>query len=136
RAAADQPGRDDGDSESLQRTRDVDALAAGERDAVARAMPLPPLEVRNGQCPVDRRVECASDDHQKRFPRWWSVLPVVQRTRPSSPGLLIVPQAAQTRVPTRRDPRLISTRPRTSPCRTGSETALRATTVSVSGRPI
>ena len=100
-------------------------LPAGERDAVARAMPLPPLEVRNGQCPVDRRVECDGDDHQKRFPRWWSVLPAYQRTRPTRPGLLIVREATRSRVPTRRDPRRISTWPRTSPCRTGSETARR-----------
>ena len=63
---ADEPGRDDGHAERLQRARDVDALAAGERDAGARAVPLPPLEVRDGQRPVDRRVECDGDDHRFR----------------------------------------------------------------------
>ena len=60
---AHEAGRDDRDTEQLQRTCDVDPLATRERHAGARAMALPTLEVRHGQRPVDRRVECDSDDH-------------------------------------------------------------------------
>jgi hypothetical protein len=58
-----QPCRHDGHTERLQRARDVDPLAARERDAGARAVALPALEVRHGQGAVDRRVECDGDDH-------------------------------------------------------------------------
>ena len=60
---ADEPRRDHGHAERLQRARDVDPLAACERHTRTCAMPLPTLEIRNGQRPVDRRVECDSDDH-------------------------------------------------------------------------
>ena len=63
RLAAHEAGRDHGHAERLERAGDVDALAAGERDARACAMALPTLEVGHGQRPVDRRVECDSDDH-------------------------------------------------------------------------
>ena len=60
---AHEAGRDDRDTEQLQRTCDVDPLATRERHAGARAMALPTLEVRHGQRPVDRRVEGDGDDH-------------------------------------------------------------------------
>jgi hypothetical protein len=62
-AAACQARRDYGDAEPLQRPRDVDPLAAGEREPGTRAVALPALEVRDGQRPVDRRVDRDGDDH-------------------------------------------------------------------------
>src|SRR5262249_35094156 len=61
--AADEAGRDNGHAEQLERPGHVDALPAGERDARARAVTLPALEVRHGQRPVDGRVESNGDDH-------------------------------------------------------------------------
>ena len=63
RAAAGEPGRDDRHVEPLQRPRDVDALAAGEREHAARPVPVPELEDRDGQRAVERGVEGDGDDH-------------------------------------------------------------------------
>ena len=62
-AAADEAGRDDGHAEPLERARDDDPLAARERQLLARPVPLPALEVRHGQDPVERRVHRDGDDH-------------------------------------------------------------------------
>ena len=62
-AAAGEPGRDDGDVEPLERARDVDALAARERQHLARAVTLPELERRDGERAVERGVEGDGDDH-------------------------------------------------------------------------
>ena len=70
-AAAGEPGRDDGHVEPLERARDVDPLAAGERQHLARAVAVAALEVRHGQRPVERSVQRHGDDHGRRPPRWW-----------------------------------------------------------------
>ena len=57
------PGRDHRHVEPLERARDVDALPAGERQHVARAVPLPELEDRHRQRAVERGVEGDGDDH-------------------------------------------------------------------------
>jgi len=44
-------------------TRDVDPLAARERETLARAVPVPALEVRDGDRPVERRVQRDGEDH-------------------------------------------------------------------------
>ena len=74
-AAAGQPGRDDGHFEPLQRAGDVDPLAAGKRQHLARPVTLTHLEVRHGQRAVERCVQRDGDDHPKSPPRWWSVRP-------------------------------------------------------------
>ena len=60
---AREPAGDDRRLEMLQRARDVDALAARAGEALARAVPVTELEVRDGQGPVDRGVEGYGDDH-------------------------------------------------------------------------
>ena len=49
--------------ERLQRAREVDALAAGHRALLRRAMASADLEVGNGERLVDRRVQGDGDDH-------------------------------------------------------------------------
>ena len=61
-APAGEAGRDDRRLEALERTRDVDPLAAGAGEAGARAMPVAELEVRDRQRPVDCRIEGDGDD--------------------------------------------------------------------------
>ena len=75
RPAAGKAGRDDGNVEPLQRTGDVDPLAAGQRQALARAVALPELDVRHRQRAVDRGVERDGDDHVNQFPIWRKVRP-------------------------------------------------------------
>ena len=75
RTAAREPGRDDRHVEPLQRARDVDPLAAGERQHLARPVALPALEVRHGQRAVERCVQRDGDDHEKKPPRWSNVRP-------------------------------------------------------------
>ena len=62
-APAREPGRDDRHLEDLQRAGDVDALAAREREHLARAMAEADLEHRDGERPVERRVRRDRDDH-------------------------------------------------------------------------
>ena len=64
RPAAGEAGRDDRDVQPLERARDVDPLAAGERQARARAVAVAELEVRHGQRAVERRVHRDGDDHR------------------------------------------------------------------------
>ena len=61
--AAREPGRDDRDVEPLERARDVDPLAAREREDVARAVALTELQRRDGERAVERGVEGDGDDH-------------------------------------------------------------------------
>src|SRR5581483_12084315 len=68
RAPAGEPRRDDGSLEPLERARDVDALPARAREAVARAVPVAELEVGNRQRAVDGGVEGDGDDHGR--PSW------------------------------------------------------------------
>src|SRR5581483_4938501 len=136
RRAADEPGRDDGDPEGFQRARDIDALAARERDARARPVTLPALEVRHGERPVDRRVECDGDDHGRKWARWWNVLPAYHPRRQTSVGLLTVRAATRVRDPTTWPPLVITTLPSAVPARTGSATDAGAVTRSVNGRPM
>ena len=56
RSPSGEPGRDDRHLEDLQRARDVDALAAGEREHLARAVPEADLEDGDGQRAVERGV--------------------------------------------------------------------------------
>jgi hypothetical protein len=60
--------RDDRYVETLERARDVDALTARERQALAGAVALTKLEVRDGQGAVDRGVECDGDDQVNQLP--------------------------------------------------------------------
>src|SRR5690348_15529066 len=55
--SAGETGRDDGNVEQLQRTCDVDPLAACKRQALARAVSVTELEIRDRKRPVDCRVE-------------------------------------------------------------------------------
>ena len=64
------PGRPAGEAggdhrlaERLQRAGDVDALAAGHRARLDRAVAAAEPEVRHGDGPVDRRVEGDGEDH-------------------------------------------------------------------------
>ena len=50
-------------AQTLQRARDVDPFATGEREPLAGAVPVPGMEARNGQRPVERRVHRHGDDH-------------------------------------------------------------------------
>ena len=61
--SAGEPGRDDRHLEDLQRPGDVDALAARERQHLARAVAEPDLEHGHGERPVERRVRRHGDDH-------------------------------------------------------------------------
>ena len=61
-APAGEAGRDDRRLEALERARDVDPLAAGAGEPRARPMPVTELEVRDGQRPVDCRIEGDGDD--------------------------------------------------------------------------
>src|SRR5919201_648760 len=62
-APADEPRRDDRDAEQLQRPGDVDALAACQHQALARAVALSALEVRHRERAVEGRVQRDGDDH-------------------------------------------------------------------------
>ena len=75
RPATSQARRHDGDVETLQCARDVDALAAGEREALAGAMPVAELKVRNGERPVERRVQRHGHDHENQPPMCRRVRP-------------------------------------------------------------
>jgi hypothetical protein len=44
-------------------------------------VPLTALEVRDGERPVDRRVERDRDDHVNHFPMWCAARPAYQPTR-------------------------------------------------------
>src|SRR5581483_5817232 len=109
--AADEPGGDDGHAERLQRARDVDALAAGERQPGAGAVALPALEVGHRDRAVDRCVERDGDDHRKNASRWWAVRVAYQRIRLAGPGRATLRTATSGRVPSRRCPAQTSTRP-------------------------
>ncbi len=63
RAAARQPGGDHGAPEQLQGARDVDALAAGDRARLDRAVALPEPEVGHGDRAVDGGIEGDGEDH-------------------------------------------------------------------------
>ena len=73
--AAGEARRDDRDVEPLQRAGDVDPLAAGKCQHLARTMALAALEVRDGQRAVESGVQRDGDDHPSSPPRWWSVRP-------------------------------------------------------------
>ena len=75
-----------GHLEDLQRARDVDALAAREREHLARAMAEADLEHGHGQRAVERRVRRHGDDHvtiPQRFARGLRRVPLrlARRTR-------------------------------------------------------
>ena len=62
-AAAHQAADDDRLAQSLESAGDVDALAAGQREALAGTVPKADLEVRHSQRLVDSGVGRDSDDH-------------------------------------------------------------------------
>src|SRR5207302_5592019 len=133
-APTSEPGGHDRHLEPLERPRDVDALAAGERQRLARAVPLAPLEVRDGQRPVERGVEGDGDDHQNQPAKWWTARPAYQSTLPKRPGRE-TERAATSGDSARSLPReKIRISPRRWPLLTGSETTVGATTCSTSGR--
>ena len=68
--APGEAGRDHRHTQVLQRAGDVDPLAAGERQAGARAVALAELEVRHGQRAIDGGVERDGDDHENQAPMW------------------------------------------------------------------
>src|SRR6266508_3097692 len=74
-ASAREPGRHDRDVEPLERARDVDPLAPGQRESLARAVALAQLEVRHRDRPVERDVERDGDDHVNQSPMWLNVRP-------------------------------------------------------------
>src|SRR5439155_22999891 len=76
RASAGESRRDDGDIQPLEGTRDVDAFAAGKREALARPVTMAQLEVRHRQRAVDRGVQGHRDDHENQSLTWLSVRPV------------------------------------------------------------
>src|SRR5581483_4721515 len=102
--AAGEARSDDRDAERLQRPRDVDPLAACERQPGARAVPLPPLEVRHGDRAVDCRVEGDGDDHRKNASTWCTVRVAYQPIRPIAPGRATLRAATSARLPSRRSP--------------------------------
>src|SRR5262249_47964251 len=61
--AAGEPGCDHRPAEEADRARDVDALAAGDRAALDRAVAMAETEVRNRDGPVDRGVEGDRENH-------------------------------------------------------------------------
>src|SRR5262249_50860076 len=126
--SAGEAGGDDRDAEALQRPRDVDPLAAGQRQALARAVPLAALEVRNGQRAIDGGVERDGDDHETQPHMWWRVRRVYQPARPASPGRETERAATSGTATSSRPSWLIRTRPRACPRDTGRETASRKTT--------
>src|SRR6266516_3039396 len=82
RAAALEPRRDHRNAQPLERARDVDPLAAGLGEPLARAVPLAALEVRDGQRPVDRCVQGDGHDHVTQLQASWAALPAYQAARP------------------------------------------------------
>ena len=79
------PGRDHRDLEDLERARDVDALAAGEGEHVARAVAEADLEHRNRERAVERRVRRHRDDHVTSSQRFLAVcvaVPLCLRPQP------------------------------------------------------
>ena len=65
-APADEPAGHHRLADGAQRARDVDALAARQGEALARAMPEARDEVGHGQRLVDGGVGCEGDDHVSR----------------------------------------------------------------------
>ena len=61
--AAGEAGGDHGLPERLQGPGDIDALAAGKRQALAGAVAETRLEIRHRQRAVKSRVECNGNDH-------------------------------------------------------------------------
>src|SRR5262249_13426039 len=132
---AREAGRHDRDAERLQRPRDVDPLAARERQPRARAVALPALEVRDSDRAVDGRIQRDGDDHEKRPPMLWSVRLPYQPNRPARFGRATEREATSDRLPRSRVPLQISTRPSRCPARIGREAASGATTRSRSEPP-
>jgi hypothetical protein len=85
-AAPGEPGRDNGDVESLERSGDVDALAAGESEPAACPVTLAALEVGHAQSPVERRVHRHRDNHENQPPMFLTVSPAYHPARPKGPG--------------------------------------------------
>ena len=73
RTAAGEAGRDHGHVEELQRAGDVDALAAREREHLARAVAVADLEDGHRERPVERRVRRHGDDHVTIPQRFFAV---------------------------------------------------------------
>ncbi len=84
--AAREARRHHGHVEPLQRPRDVDPFAAGERQPAARAVALAGLEVRDGERPVERRVHRHGDDHENQPPMWLIVRVAYHLTRSTALG--------------------------------------------------
>ena len=130
------PRRDHRRVETLERAGDVDALAAGRRQAGARPVTVPELEVRHRERAIDCGVEGDGDDHEKK-PRADGARSAsrttvaVRRARAARPcGGEQRPRAEQRAARTRsRSGR--AARPRV----TGRATAVGATIRSTSGRP-
>ena len=86
-AAAREPGGDHRHVEDLQRASDVDALAAREREHLARAVAEADLEHRHRQRPVERGIRRHRDDHviiPQRFEAVWVAYHVAFAKKPAS----------------------------------------------------
>ena len=86
RSPARQPRRDDGYVEELERARDVDALAAGERQHLTRAVAIADLEHGHRERAVERRVDRDGDDHVTSSQRFSAVRRRTTQPCPRPPG--------------------------------------------------
>ena len=120
---AREPGRDDRHLEDLQRTRDVDPLAAREREHLARAVAEADLEHGHRERPVERGVRRHRDDHVTISQAFRTVCVAYHRAFAKKPASAT--DAAVTRFDdaTSRLPSYTSTRPTICAFRTGSASA-------------
>ena len=124
--SAREAGRDDGHLEDLQRPRDVDPLAACEREHLARAMAEPDLEDGDGQRAVERRVRRHRDDHVTISHRFRTVCVAYHCAFAQSPASATDSAATRFDDATSRLPSYTSTRPSCSPFAMGSASAVGA----------
>ena len=111
RAPAREPGRDHRHVEDLQSPRDVDALAAREREDVARAVAEADLEHGHRQRPVERGVGRNGDDHDTISQRLLIVRVAYHRAFAKKPGSSTAEAVARFEEATSRFPSYTSTRP-------------------------
>src|SRR5262249_7348361 len=102
RPTSGEAGGDDRDAETFEGPRDVDALAAGESEAGAGAVPLVQLEVGHRQRAIDGGIQSDGDDHENQLQTWWAACPRYHSLRPANPGLAIERDATSGRAATRR----------------------------------
>src|SRR5262249_51113550 len=119
RLPAREPGRDDRHAEQLERAGDVQPFAARERQTGTGAVPLPALEVRDGDRPREGGVESDGHNQVKRPPMSFTVRVAYHVTRPTTPGFATDREATSDLRPRSLLPSQISTRPIGSPSCTG-----------------